>query len=128
MTVSNAIESAQRAEYFKHSPGAFPAEFIRLFTSESGRTLLIQEKIPNDCSPCSNHILVRLDSEDLDHVYLELPTRDPKPGEESAMEFDQPAGVISITDHSVTYNYPGRRKETAEFSKLPSAKRPTFPG
>jgi hypothetical protein len=128
MTVSTAIESAQWADYFKHSPGASSAKFIRLFASESGKTLLIQEEIPNDCAPCTNHILVRLNSEELAHVYLELPTQDPKPGEENSMEFDQPAEVISITDHSVTYNYPGRRKETTEFSKLPSAKRPTFPG
>ena len=128
MTVSTAIESAHRAEYFKHSPGASAEEFIHLFTSKTGRTLLIQEAIPNDCAPCSNHILVRLDSEDSDHVYLELPTRDPEPGKEDTMNFDQTAEVISITDRVVTYKYPNGRKETAEFSKLPSAKRPTFPG
>ena len=127
-TVSTAIESAHYARYFEHSPSVSPAEFIRLFTSESGKTLLIQEEIPNDCAPCTNHILVRLDSKELTHVYLDLPTQDPKPGHENTMDFDEPAEVVAITDSTVTYKHSYGKKKTSEFTKLPSAKRPTFPG
>ncbi|MCW1883619.1 hypothetical protein OKA04_02695 [Luteolibacter flavescens] len=130
MTVPTAIESALNADYFGDSPESSPTDFIRLFTSASGKTLLIQEEVPNGCAPCTNHILVRLGSNELEHVYLDLPMYSPprEPGQVTMPIFDEPAEVVAITDRTVTYKYSHGGRKTAEISKLPTSKRPTFPG
>jgi hypothetical protein len=131
-----AIESAQSLGYFQAYPKARPSDFIRLFLSDSGRTLLIEERIPNDCAPCTNDIVVTAQDgqmNPLEHVYLELPEVPSHPkkaaGIGAGMVGTGTARVVRVTDKTVTLRFPDGSVETKRIKALVKPDhRPTFPG
>ena len=115
------IGSAQSWDYTLHSPKERPTDWIKLFVSDSGRSLLIQEAIPNDCNACSNYIFATYDGHALNSHYLSFPVRGAGTGDT--------ANVSHISDTEVTITYPDGFTKTL---KIASAKkreqRPDFPG
>jgi len=95
------IGSAMDVRQFQWNPKDQPTDFIKLFTSRSGNTLLIEERIPNDCGPCSNHILVVAGVDDMEYEYLDLPPRVTEQTEVFGLEPE----VTSISDTRITYRY-----------------------
>jgi hypothetical protein len=116
------IESAMDIQHFQWNPNAQPTDCIKLFTSRSGNTLLIEENIPNDCGPCWNHILVVADADGMEYEYLNLPSRVTKRTE--VFGFDPK--VTSIGDTQITYRYEDgttiteNLKHHAKHDKLPN--------
>jgi hypothetical protein len=109
---------------------AFPingrtGDYIRLFTSPSGKTLLIEERVPNDCAPCTNWILVTGKGSSLVHDYLDLPTRAVNPA-----DFDSEFPTITkVTEKEISFQYSDGTKRTMAVKDLvKKEKRPTFPG
>jgi hypothetical protein len=119
---SLAIESAHAAESFQRNPKSKPADFIRVFISASGNTLLIQEEIPNDCADCLNYIVVAVRGSEMTYEYLNLPSA---PAEVEA----EAARVISISDTDITFGYADGRTLTRPLKSVTKAdQRPEFPG
>lgn len=120
-----AAESAFSIEWFRGSYAIKPGDYIKLLTTTSGKTLLIEERIPNDNSPCTNWILVRIVNGEPVHDYLDLPIRaggpDPLVGELPT--------VSRISEHEVSFRYPnGKSRTMAVKDVIKKEKRPTFPG
>lgn len=120
---SIAVESALLLTSFLGN--SKPGDLIKLFTSSTGKTLLIEEDIPNDCAPCRNWILVRGMEGDLIYDYLNVPSR-PVPPEEIMGEFPQ---IIKVTENEVTFRYSDGKKDSVMVKDVTKKeKRPTFPG
>jgi len=121
-----AVESAQSIDHFRANPDEKPADFIKPLLSNSGKTLLIVEEIPNDCAPCTNCILVRINGTDLKYDYATLPDRTTAQCRYAISE--QPK-VIKITDTTMTYRYSDGVTKTEKFKPIGrGGKRPLFPG
>jgi hypothetical protein len=119
------VESAIDVWHFQQNPDSTPAEYIKLFVSPSGRALLIEEEVPNDCAPCWNHVLVRYEDDELEATYLDLPSRVTKETE----VFGHTPQVTGITDQQITYRYNDGKIVTESFKKRVKAEqRPTPPG
>ncbi len=97
---------------------------MKIFVSESGNSILIEEIIPNDCGPCTNYILVQALDENLSYEYLALP------GNIKSFAIEgESARVTSITDKDVTYRYADGRGGSKSFVHATKPqKRPQFPG
>ncbi len=122
---SIAIESAQSLDWFRYNPKSTPVEFVKLFTSSSGKTLLIVEEVPNDCGPCENWILIRGEDDSLIHDYLVLPSRLVKPDD----VFEEAPAVTKVTEHEISFRYSDGKNRTMTVKELVKPdKRPTFPG
>lgn len=120
-----AAESAFSIGSFRSGYATKPGDYIKLLTSTSGKTLLIEERIPNDNSPCTNWILVRGVNGELVHDYLDLPIQaggpDPLVGELPT--------ISRISEHEVSFRYPnGKSRTMAVKDVMKKEKRPTFPG
>lgn len=119
---SLVFESALFSDSFT-SPKDLPSDFITLFASESGHSLLIQENVPNDCAPCTNYLLVQVMEQELSYQYLDLPTRGL-----TETEYEN-ARVTAISDKNVTYRYSDGSIGTRSFaSSKKSENQLTFPG
>ncbi|RYD40681.1 MAG: hypothetical protein EOP85_13855, partial [Verrucomicrobiaceae bacterium] len=75
--IITGVESAHDNWAFSFKDGE--DEYFQIYTSPSGKTLLIAERVPNDCAPCMNWILVTGRDGMLVHEYLKLPTRSVDP-------------------------------------------------
>lgn len=125
VTLDLGVESAMDVWHFRNTPGSRPSEFIKLFASPSGKTLLIEEDVPNDCSPCWNHMLVRFDGEEMTATYLDLPSRVTKDTE----VFGFTPLATSISDHDISYRYNDGTTVTERFEKrIKPDQHPTPPG
>jgi hypothetical protein len=100
-------------------------EYLKVFTSPSGKTLLIAEQVPNDCAPCMNWILVTARDGSLVHEYLELPTRVVNPN-----DFDGEFPTITkVTEREIRFRYSdGHERTVAVKDVVKKEKGPTFPG
>lgn len=123
------VESAQNIEWFRWSPKYKPTDFIKLFLSRSGLTMLIEEVVPNECGPCTNYILVGADEKDdsgrqLTSLYLSFPRgKVPDRG-----TFPTEAEIAELTDTQISYRYPDGTKKTDSFKTLTKPEqRPAFP-
>lgn len=122
---SIAVESTISIDSFRGDYATKPSDHIKFSTSSSGKTLLIVEEVPNDCAPCRNWILVRGEEEGLIHDYLDLPSREVKPGD----VFEEKPTVTRVTEHEISFRYSDGVKRTVPVKSLLKAdKRPTFPG
>ena len=122
---SIAVESAQSLDWFRYNPKSTPVEFVKLFTSSSGKTLLIVEDVPNDCAPCENWILVRGEEDSLIYDYLVLPSRLVKPDD----IFEESPTVTKVTENEISFRYSDGKKRTMVVKEhVKPEKRPTFPG
>jgi len=102
-----------------------PEDNIQLFTSSSGKTLLIVEDVPNDCCPCRNWIIVRGVEGDLVYDYLNVPSREVK----NSDDFEEHPQIIKVTENEITYRYSdGKRGSSLVKDIVKKEKRPTFPG
>lgn len=102
-----------------------PDEWIKVYTSGSGKTLLIEESVPNDCGPCTNWILVRVIEGELVYEYLDLPVRsiDPK------QIFPEEPRITRVLEQEISFEYSDGQKRTVAVKDLVKReKRPTFPG
>jgi hypothetical protein len=119
------IESAMDIQHFQWNPKAQPTDSIKLFISRSGDSLLIDERIPNDCAPCSNHILVVADADGMEYEYLDLPSRVTKHADVFGLE----AEVTSISDTQITYRYGDGTTITENLKQHAKRnKHPNYPG
>lgn len=127
---SVAVESAQGIGHFQWNPKSRPADYVKVFTSTSGLTLLIAEDIPNDCSPCTNYILVRIEKEEsgLKYDYLSFP--EPPSGLATlGMPTSEGPEIVKLTDTDLTYRYGDGKLRTQTFKALLKREQiPTFPG
>lgn len=125
MPINRGIESSMSIWHFQQHPESKPEEHIRIFTSTSGRTLLIEEDVPNDCGPCWNHVLVRFEEDELSATYLEIPERvTPK-----TEVFGHTPRVLKITDEQMTYGYADGTRVSEPFDKrIKTDQRPKPPG
>lgn len=122
---SVGMESPISLWHFQCDAKARPGDCIRLFVSPSGRTLLIEENVPNDCAPCWNHIVVRWEDGELQATFLDLPERVTKETE----VFGHTPRVSGITDNEVSYQYADGTNVTERFSqRVKAEQRPTPPG
>ncbi len=119
---SLVLESALSSDSFS-SPNDKLSDFISIYASATGNSLLIQEIVPNDCAPCSNYLLVQVIDDELIYHYLELPTIQP-----SETDYEN-AYVTAISDKDVTYRYSNGTRGTRSFARSKSSEnRVTFPG
>jgi hypothetical protein len=119
------VESAIGLWHFQSDAKARPEDCIKLFVSPSGRTLLIEEDVPNDCAPCWNHIVVRWEDQELLATFLDLPERVTKQTE----VFGHTPRVTGITDDEVSYQYADGIRVAERFSqRVKAEQRPTPPG
>lgn len=119
---SLVLESALSSNSFSSSKDK-PSDYITIYASATGNSLLIQEIVPNDCAPCTNYLLVQVIDEDLIYHYLELPTI-----QHSETEYEN-AYVTAISDEDVTYRYSNGARGTRSFARSKSSEnRVTFPG
>lgn len=71
------MESAHTLGGFGSVTNGGLKNWIRIVQDPSGRALLIEEEIPNDCGPCSNYLWVHLDTNGfVEGTYLRLPSKD----------------------------------------------------
>ncbi len=118
-------ESALSLDSFRSGYLKEAKDHIRLFTSSSGKTLLIEEEIPNDCAPCSNWIMVRGVNGELVFDYLDLPTHSKNADDIYA---DMPS-ITRVSEKEIGLRYPdGTRRTVAVKDVVKKEKRPTFPG
>lgn len=121
-----AAESAFSIESFRSGYATKPESYIKLFTSTSGKTLLIEEEIPNDCSPCTNWILVRGVEGELTYDFLNLPYGPTDPAD--PVFGDRPT-ITKVSEHEIGFRYSDGTKRTMAVKDLvKKEKRPTFPG
>jgi hypothetical protein len=119
------IQSAMDIHHFQWNSKAQPTDYIKLFTSRSGNTLLIEENIPNDCGPSWNHILVVTAADDMEYEYLDLPSRVTKQTE----VFGFTPEVLSISDTQITYRYSDGTTISEDLKQHAKRdKRPNYPG
>jgi hypothetical protein len=120
--ITEAVESA-------YSNWAFNLngveKYLKIFTSPSGKTLLIQERVPNDCAPCTNWILVTGRDGLLVHEYLTLPTR----AVNAQGFYGEFPTITKVTEKEISFRYSdGHTQTVAVEDVVKKDKRPTFPG
>lgn len=117
-----------------HTPGGFgsvangdPRKWIRIVQDPSGRALLIEEEIPNDCGPCSNYLWVHLDTNGfIEGRYLRLPSKvTGVPGE--GIDYEYPT-VLSLGGNTLRYGYSVGSPVTKRIDQIEKSDRPMPPG
>lgn len=122
---SVAAESALVLGMFSSGYLKKPDDHIELFTSSSGKTLLIVEDVPNDCSPCQSWILVRGMDGVLVCDYLNVPVL----LDDKIDEYEEYPQILRVTENEITYRFSNGKKGTAQVKDIvKKEKRPTFPG
>lgn len=103
-----------------------PDEFIRVIADPNGKALLIEERIPNDCGPCSNYLWVHLDTNEfMQGTYLQLPYKVIGPPREFDYEFPK---VRSLDDDILRYDYTVGATVTKRIDQIEKSNLPTPPG
>jgi hypothetical protein len=123
------VESPQDIAYFRERPKSKPADYIKVFTGTSGRTLLIAENVPNESGPCNNYILVRIEAEEsrLKFDFLRFP--DGEGGDVIGVPTSVGPEITKMTDTGLTYRYRDGKSRTRNFAELIKREQiPTFPG
>jgi len=103
--------------------GSDPRKWIRMIQDPSGKALLLEDEVPNDCTPCSNYLWIRLSSHDsLEGTYLDLPTK-----RTGLTEYENPR-VHSLQGDILTYSYTTGRPVSRKLENLKTMDKPTPPG
>ena len=123
---SVVMESAHSLGGFGSVTNGDPRNWIRIVQDPSGRALLIEEEIPNDCGPCSNYLWIHLDSNHLvEGEYLRLPSKvDGPPG---GIDYEYPK-VRSLEGDVLRYDYSKGAGVTKRLDQLEKIDHPTPPG
>lgn len=131
---STVANSSLDIETFQSGSGFRIPEQTHLVLSDSGSSLLIQEDVPNDGSPCSNYILLQPTENGLAFSYLNLPRQTPKSPIQSNMGmlvyapiYQWLPTVTSISDKTLHYQYPDGEKGVLKISQIPRSESPAFP-
>lgn len=121
------IAQSAHSTYGFESLAEFDVSYIKIIPDSNGTDLLIEEVIPNDCSPCSNFIWVRQsESSKLVHSYLQFPTS--PQSEATAYDFEHYPTILSLSDGTVQLRLPNGNIKTTDVGKLESRNEPTPPG
>lgn len=122
----HVMESAHSLGGFGCVTNGDPRNWIRIVEDPSTRALLIEEEIPNDCGPCSNHLWVHLDARGLiSGSYLRLPSR--VTGPPGGIDYEYPK-VRSLDGNILRYGYSVGAAVTERIDRIEKADRPTPPG
>ena len=120
------VQSAHSTHGFE-SASDYPTNYVKIIPDTNGTALLIEEIIPNDCSPCSNYIWIRSNTtSEMEHSYLQLPTTTNSGVGEPEEEY-YPT-IISLTNGILKYKFPNGKVTTANAIKIQSLDEPTPPG
>jgi hypothetical protein len=103
-----------------------PNDFIRIIEDPSGKAILIEEEIPNDCGAITNYLWIHQDKvgDMLQGDYLQLPDEPAAPYEEA--ENDCPK-VEMIDGDILRYRHSTGSRFTRRISEIEKTKRPTMP-
>lgn len=120
-----AVESGFSTASFRGSYIIRLDECVTLFTSRSGKTLLIREIVPHETSPCMNWILVRGVKENLVRDYLDLPTYSDGPDH---LVGEAPT-ITRVSEQEISFRYSDGTKRTVTVKDvMKKEQRPDFPG
>jgi hypothetical protein len=121
------MESAHTIGGFGSVTNGDPKNWIQIAQDPSGRALLIEEEIPNDCGPCSNYLWVHLDTNGfIEGTYLRLPSKVTGiPGE--GIDYEYPT-VLSLDGNSLRYGYSVGSPVTKRIDQIEKSDRPMPPG
>ena len=123
---SLVMESAHTTGGFSCVTNGVPKKWIRVIEDPSGKALLIEEEIPNDCGPCSNYLWVRLDSNGfIEGTYLLLPSM--TTGDHGGINYEYPH-VLSLEGQVLRYRYSTGDTVKQRIESIDKADRPTPPG
>ena len=103
-----------------------PEKLIRILASDSGSTIVIEEEIPNDCSPCSNYILLTSGVGKIAFKYIRPPDP-PAAGQKKDLHDAEPR-IISLSDDQIRFRYSTGYEGEVKMKDLMVEDRPTFPG
>ena len=99
---------------------------IRILASASGSTIAIEEEVPNDCSPCSNYILLKPGPGKTSFKYIR-PPEPPAAGQKKDV-YDAEPRIISLSDDLIRFRYSTGYEREEKIEDLKVEARPTFPG
>jgi hypothetical protein len=120
------MESAHTLGGFGSVTNGNPKNWIRIVQDPSGRALLIEEEIPNDCGPCSNYLWVHLDTNGfIEGKYLRLPSK--VTGPPGGIDYEYPK-VRSLDGTILRYDYTVGATVTKRIDQIEKADRPMPPG
>jgi len=117
------MESAHTLGGFGSVTNGDPKNWIRIVQDPSGRALLIEEEIPNDCGPCSNYLWVHLDTNGfIEGTYLRLPSKVTGiPGE--GIDYEYPT-ALSLDGNTLRYRYSVGSPVTKRIDQIEKSVRP----
>jgi hypothetical protein len=120
------MESAHTLGGFGSVTNGDPKNWIRIVQDPSGRALLIEEEIPNDCGPCSNYLWVYLDTNGfIEGTYLRLSSK--VTGPPGGIDYEYP-NVRSLDGNVLRYGYTVGPTATKRIDQIEKADRPLPPG
>ena len=120
------MESAHTLGGFGSITNGASKNWIRIVQDPSGRALLIEEEIPNDCGPCSNYLWVHLDANGfIEGTYLRLPSK--VTGPPGGIDYEYPK-VLSLDGTILRYEYSVGATVTKRIDQIEKADRPMPPG
>jgi hypothetical protein len=120
------MESAHTLGGFGSVTNGDPKNWIRIVRDPSGRALLIEEEIPNDCGPCSNYLWVHLDAHGfIEGSYLRLPSK--VTGPPGGIDYEYPS-VRSLDGDILRYGYAVGSLVTKRIDQIEKSDRPLPPG
>lgn len=121
------MESAHSLDGFECVTNGDPKKWIRIIPDPSGKALLIEEEIPNDCGPCSNYLWVHMDSDDLmQGTYLQIPSKVTGPPGQG-IDYEYPH-VIAIDGNQIKFSHSSEAPVTRRIDLIEKSDRPTPPG
>lgn len=126
--------SAQDIETLTYEERFHLPELIRVHVSPSGKSLLIDEYVPNDGAPCRNYIHLEIREDALAFSYLLLPKQAlPSPVTSKlgtvvyAPIHQQVPSVTSLSENTVHFRYPDGIEDSLPLKDVQRASRPMFP-
>jgi len=120
------MESAHTLGGFGSVTNGNPKNWIRIVQDPSGRALLIEEEIPNDCGPYSNYLWVHLDTNGfLEGKYLRFPSK--VTGPPGGIDYEYPK-VRSLDGTILRYDYTVGAIVTKRIDQIEKTDRPMPPG
>ena len=123
---SLVMESAHTIRGFKCVTNNDPKDWIRIIEDPSGKALVIEEEIPNDCAPCTNYLWITLDSRGfLEGTYLLLPSE--STGNSGGIDYEYPK-IHSVSGDTLKYTYKIRGTVSKSIQTIKKAEHPTPPG
>jgi hypothetical protein len=118
-------ESAHTLEGLSCVTTGHPTNWIRIIPDPSGKALLIEEEIPNECGPCSNYLWVHLgDDDSVEGTYLRLPSK--TIGPPGGIDYQYPK-VASLEGRVVKYDYTQGETVTQHMDQIEKSDSPTPP-